>query len=561
MKTVVTRVALVAMCVVAACKAKGQEAAKTPSTGAAGSSKMGIQQSTARVPSEGVKRVSGFASDLRVAPGGKTALVLVDAVTPPIPGVPPNLKVGTLWAAQVDGTESTKIVSGVSSVPGGLLFTPDGHYALVLGAWDPTQQSGELYSQDLTALSDEKRRLASKVTYLLASPDSKSVAFVAEGVLQVGALPAGPFKQIAGEVATAEFAGNSAHVYFRRKAAAGGGLYQVDLRAAKAAPKRIVDQVGDYAVSDDSKYVVALARSNPRQVGFELYVADAATGTPRRLAENSAKFAISSDSKWVAYLDITATKARGGSLAPQDFEKGELFVAPLASKGEPRKIGARVKEFEFTANSARLYFRDNYQELALAAGDGKVEKVGDVMTVALPDGEPKLIHRRCPNFTVSPDGKSIAYTVRIEKPEYTRHLFIAKEGSDPVQVGEWLYEYAYTPDGSALLFRTSCTRNGRSCDLKSQNIEKLEVEKPKVEAEATYNFKLSEDGKRVVYTYAHTIDESFDVAVLNWATRERKTVDQFIRLPVYFGGKKSERLVYLVDEKSRPGLYVSTPLP
>jgi len=238
---------------------------------------------------------------------------------------------------------------------------------------------------------------------------------------------------------------------------------------------------------------------------------------------------------------------------------GELFLQPLAG-GASRKVGARVKEFDFTADNSRLVFRDNYQQLPLVA-DGKVEKVGDLTTVSLPNGAPKVIHRRVPNFLVSPDGKSIAYTVRIEQPEYTRHLFIVKEGQPAVQVAEWLYEYSFTPDGQTLLFRSNCTRNGRSCDLRSQSVEKLGTDKSKVEAEATYNFRLSDDAKRLVYAYPHTVDESFDIAVLNRGNGERKTVDQFVKMPVYFGGAASNRVVYLVEEKNRPGVYVSTVLP
>lgn len=542
------------LCVLTSCKAKGQEGT---GAGAPGSTRMGIQVPSARVPSLGEMRVSGFASELRVAPGGQAGVALIDAQTPAVPGVPQNLKVGALWAFRVEGPGARKVVNGVSNMPGGLMFSPDGRYLLALGAWDAAQQQGELHVQDLATLSADKRPLAAKVNYLLASPDSKSVAFVAEGVLHAGPLPAGPFRQLAGEVGTAEFAPNAAHLYFRRKAASGGGLYQIDLRAEKATPKRIVDQVGDFAISDDSKHVVALARSNPKQFAFELYVADAATLVVRKVSDDSTKFALSRDSKWLAYMHI-ATKAKAGALNPQDLQMGELNLTPLAG-GLSRKVGARVREFEFTSDNSRLIFRDQYQELPLVA-EGKVEKVGDLTTVALPDGAPKVIQRRCPNFAVSPDGKSIAYTVRIERPEYTRHLFVVKEGEAPVQVAQWLYEYVFTPDSSTLLFRTNCTRNGRSCDLRSQNLAKLGTEKPKVEAEATYQFKLSDDGKRIVYTYAHTTDEAFDVAVVNTVTQARKTIDQYVRLPVLFAGAGQERVVYLVDEKNRPGVYVASAL-
>jgi hypothetical protein len=271
------------------------------------------------------------------------------------------------------------------------------------------------------------------------------------------------------------------------------------------------------------------------------------------------KFALSHDSKWLAHMQVSASKAKGGGMNPQDLQMGELMLEPLAG-GASRKVGARVREFEFTSQSNRLIFRDHYEELPLVA-DGKVEKVGDVTTVTLPDGAPKLIARRCPNFLVSPDGTAIAYTVRIERPEYTRHLFIAKDGEAPVQVAEWLYEYLFTPDSKTLLFRSNCTRNGRSCDVRSQSLEQLSTQKSQVLAEATYNFKLSDDGARIAYTYAHTVDQSFDVAELNWQTKERKTVDQFVMLPVLFGAAAQNRLVYLVDEKNRPGVYVSGPLP
>lgn len=507
-----------------------------------------------RQASLGVRKVEGSAIDLRASPDGKIVTALLDGEKPRIDGVPPTMRMGSLWAVPTGEGAAVRVATGAVNVPGGLLFTNDGKYLLVIGAYDPTQQSGELLVQDLTDLSKERQRLAPHVTYMKPSLDGTRLAYVDDGVLFEGLLPAGPFRQLAGEVATAEYAPNGKQLYFRRKSVAGGGVFQLELGDEKPTPKRFVDAVGEYVISDDSKWVIAMARTNPRQSGFELFVADVATLKAVKVADDVVRFAISRDGKWLARMQVPKS-----ATAATDLQIGELWLAQTG-QAEGRKVGEKVREFEFTKDSKKLIFRDNYQVLALIGGKSD-EKVGDLTSVTLPDGAPVVLQKRSPNYELSPDGTAIAYTARIERPEYSRHLFLRKEGSEPVKLQEWLYDYVFSPQGDRLFFRANCMREGRSCDLMMQELAKAGVEKPRKTAQNTFNFKLSEDGSRAITTSPHMTDELFDVLLTNFTTGETKTLDQYVIQPVHLLSKDGRTAAWIVSDKKNSGVYVGTNLP
>jgi hypothetical protein len=180
--------------------------------------------------------------------------------------------------------------------------------------------------------------------------------------------------------------------------------------------------------------------------------------------------------------------------------------------------------------------------------------------VSLPDGKPKLLQKRSPNYEVSPDGTTFAYTARIERPEYSRHLFLLKEGAEPVKLQEWLYDYVFSPSGDRLFWRANCTREGRSCDLFMQDLSKPSEAKVKV-AETTFNFQLSEDGTLVLTTSPHMTDELFDVSVTHLASGQSKRLDQYVTQPVFFLTKDGGRVGWTVAEKKTAGVYVGADVP
>lgn len=543
MRSLVPLLLVVSLC---ACKKDGAGGSSgTPKT---------IRQSIekpVRQPSAGVRKLEGQVTELRAAPDGRSVTVLVDGQKPPLDGVPPTLRIGSLWVVPTGEGAPAKIANGAVNAPGGQLFTSDGKFLLVLGAYDPTQQAGELLLQDLQNLAAERQRLAPRVTYFKPSADGKRLAYVDDGVLFEGPLPEGPFRQLAGEVATAEYAPNVKHLYFRRKSAAGGGVFQLELALDKPTPKRFVDAVGEYAISDDSRWVVAMARTNPRQFGFELFVGDAATLKAVKIGDDVMRFAISKDGNFVARMQVKTANANASA---SDLQVGELWLA-RTGQGEGRKIGEKVREFEFTKDSKRLFFRDNYQVLALLGGKFD-EKVGDLTVVPLPDGAPKVVQKRSPNYELSPDGTTLAYTARIEKPEYSRHLFLQKDGEAPVKVQEWLYDYVFSPQSDRLFYRATCTREGRSCELLVQDVAKAGSDKPVKLVANTFNFKLSEDGSHVLTTSPHMTDELFDVQLTDLKTGETKLLDQYVTQPVHFLDKAGTKVVWVVAEKKTAGVYV-----
>lgn len=514
---------------------------KNPSAAGGGSSHgaaLGLHKSA--IASEGKLKVPGQASDLRASPDGSVAVALVNGQLPPGEGVPPPMRVGELWAVKAEG-EPIKLGLGVPNTPGGWLFSDDSRFVMFLTSFSVTSQSGALWAQDLSRAS-ERVKLGEEVTYYVASADSANVAFVAKGVLKVGPLPQGPFREVAGEVATAEFSPDGKALYFRRRVVAAGGLFQVVLADDKRPPRKVTDQVGDFELNKDGSRVAYLAREAPSSRSFQLFVADAATLKSTKVAEKVLRFHFSHDGKWLARLE-------GDDPAQQ---AGDLWLGP-AEGGLGRKLGDKVRDFAFSPDGTKLAFRQKYKEIELVGQ--QVERVGELMIQPLPDGPRRLIEKRCPNYLFSPDSKVLAYTATVLTPLYSRDLYVLREGDEQAaKIKEWLYEYLFTPTSDWLLFRADCTREGRSCWVLSLDVTKS-GQAPVQVVDAAFSFKLSHDGKKVLATYAHTLDGSFDLQAVDLETRRKKPLDGNVKPPVQFLG--DGRAVYVIEEKSRAGIYVA----
>ncbi len=537
----------VAGCVVvlAACQGKGGEKKAPEPSG--GGVRMGVQKERPKIGGLGEKRLAGAGTDLRATADGKIVTVLLDAEKPRLEGVPQPMRLGVLWAVPTAGGEPVKLGNGVTNMPGGQLFSKDSRWAFFLAGYNAAQQSGELMAQDLQDLKTERQRLGGAVTYVVPSDDSKRVAFVDDGVLKAGPLPAGPFKPISGEVATADFAPQSGMLYFRRRVSAGGGLFQASLDDDKRPPKKLTDQVGDYELSKDGGRLAWTARETASTPRFELFTADATALKPQKLADSVLRFQLSPDGKWIVWVQ-----------GDTPTEPGELWLAAADGAGA-KKIGERVNDYAFAADSTRLAFRQKFHPVSLVGE--QVERVGELMLVSLPDGAVTSVQKNCANFVFSPDGKHLAFGGSVFKPAFSRDLYLLKAGAkDPVKLKEWIYEYAFAPGSDRLFFRADCTREGRACLLYSVDPTAAEA-KPSQEADSVYNFRLSHEGARVAFTYAHTQGDLYDVSVLNLKTKERKTIEQDVKLPILFLEKDGSRLAYLVADKARAGVYVGSQVP
>jgi hypothetical protein len=501
----------------------------------------GKARSGAAVGGLGVLLAEGPAEDLRVTEDGQFATFLTKTRKPTVEGIPPQMRLGTLNVVPVTGGTPRQLGDGVTNVPGGMLFTPDSKHVLYLTGYNLANQSGALHVLALSDPSAEPKKLGDSVGYFLPSPDGTRLAFVDGGVLKLGTLPSGPFRQVGGEVSTAEFSPDGKTLYFKRRLAAAGGLLAVPVEetAGKPAePRKLADQVGDYVLSPDSKRVAYQVR-NPALAGmYDLYLAEVPELTGRKLATGTTAFAFSPDSKWLARND-------GGK--PE--VPGDLYVGPAS--GEPgRKVGERVKELAFSPDSQALGFLAKYD---LPAGAGLMG------VVALPDGEPKLVGSRVPNFTWGKDGKYVAFLSRFLKPIYSVDLMLYQVGAEKAEKAHpGVFGYGFAP--GALVFRAGCIREGRACDFKALPLPRDAQEQPRTWLQGIYSYKLSDDGNRILTTSARMDSDTFDVAVYDVKTQARKTLDQGAQLPAYFAGQNDSLAVYVL-KGANAGVYVAPAQP
>ncbi len=377
----------------------------------------GSARAGAAVGGQGVMLAEGPAEDLRVTEDGQFATYLQKTHKPTVEGIPPQMRLGTLYVVPVTGGAPRKLGDGVTNVPGGLLFTPDSKHVLYLTGYNLANQSGALHVLALSEPTAEPQKLGGAVSYFLPSPDGSKLAFVDGGVLKLGALPAGPFQTVAGEVSTAGFSPDGSMLFIKRRLAAAGGLLAIPVAGEpgkQAEPRKLADQVGDYVLSPDSKRVAYQVRSTAVPGTYDLYVAELPELKSRQVATGTSAFAFSPDSQWLARTEGSKPELLG-----------DLFVGPAS--GEPgRKVGERVKEPSFSPDSKALGFLAKYD---LPAGAGLMG------VVTLPDGEPKLVGSRVPNFVWGKDGKHVAFLSRFLKPIYSVDLMLYQVGAEKAAEG------------------------------------------------------------------------------------------------------------------------------
>lgn len=487
----------------------------------------------------GTRVAEANATDLRITKDGRFAAYLTDVEKPRLNGAPQYLRVGELFVVGTDGKAAPRrLGQGATNAPGGFLFTADSGRVLYLVGYSAADQAGELRVASLSDAALPSERLGGRVTYFTSGPDSQTVAFVDEGSLKVGPLPSGPFREVATEVTTAVFSPSGSHVYFGRRMALGGGLYQVAVD--KGAPTRVADQVGDFHFSSDGKLLAFAARSGAGAPGYDLFITDVTALKPKLIARKVLTFTFAPGDKTVVYTT-------GDS--PQS--PGDLFVSKV-SGGDATPLGTKVRDFQFSPDGARIAWREHF------VGDE-----GELMVAPADTLKPQAVGHRCQSFAFSPDGRSVAFTKRELKPLVSIDLYLFTEGMEKaVLLKQWVYDYAFRPQGDLVFFRADCVRNGRACNVLSSEV-KSPATPPKSVADGVFGFKLADGGERMMLTYARTEkSDLFDVAVLNVAKGERKTLDQLVRLPIFFLDPEGARTAYAMSSDGRgAGVYVASGVP
>lgn len=496
----------------------------------------------------GRRLVAGAAADLRVSRDGAWATFLRSPVRPSLEGVNPDSvspksAVGELLAVSLASGEARSMAKRVPNRPGATLFSPDGRWLLFLQDYDLASGTGTLMTQRLDAPGEPEER-GRAVSFFTLSPDSRSVAFVDGGVLKLAALEAGsPARAVAPDVSTAKFALGGSRLLALRRAAAGGALLQV--RTAEAgAPSKLAERVADYELSSDGRHVAFTQASSVAKDVWDLYVATLDGGPPVKAAGGVGLYGFSPDGRWLGRIE-------GQRNALGRVVVGALLVGP-ASGAEAKPVGSKVGRFGFAPDGTALWALDLYNEQ---------HDRGTLLVVDLPERKVRTLTERAHTGEWGKDGRFLAFNVEILQPLPSMDLYLYVRGEEQAfRVKEGVYGFGIAP-GEVLLFRSECTRQAQRDQPRACWLNALELATPhaapKQILEGIYSFKSSETGERLLVSYARMDSDTYDTAVYNRRTGERRTLDTFTLLPALFLDASGKRVAYLVSEKDRSGLYLS----
>ncbi len=497
-------------------------------------------------PASGIGRLAfaGPVRSLSPSPDG-SQLAFLDGCTE-VRGqlLPPQTASCDLRVVPSSGGGARKIATGVSTLPHGLAWSPDGKTLAALAEYDYAGASGTL----VLLRGGGERALASGVTFHGFGAHGE-LGLVAGGRLSV-LLPedASP-RAIAGaegiasfDLSTAAFGscegpeGDLVRLLARRSYGVGGQLLAAGCRLREARPLER-GQVGDYAFSPAG---AQLAYTVNGKEGAELRVAEARGPTGGRVVARGAQSFAFAPSGPALALVAGATPGKQGDL---------LIVLP----GRPASPLAReVGELRWAAGAPLLAWLERYDPR--------------VRSGTLGAGGPGLATRtlgaNVSDFEVSSDGRHLAFLQHTTRGGYSVDLYLARadapKEAKPEPVARGVFGFAFSPDARWLYYRTRCVRNAEACDLERVPAAGLAAgAKPEAIAPGVKSFEFDpRDPDRLIVTWQRMDMVALDVGV--WAGGKLTSVDTRV-LPgsASFLGPDSRRIAYAVVDRKRQGVYVA----
>jgi WD40-like Beta Propeller Repeat len=495
----------------------------------------------------GRRLAQGSAADLRLSRDGAWATFLRNPVRPSLEGVNPDSinpksAVGELLAVSLASGEARSMARRVFNRPGATLFSPDGRWLLFLTEFDLASGVGTLMTQRLDVAGEPEAR-GQAVSFVTVSPDARFVAFIDGGVLKLAPLEQGSTaRAVVGDVSTAKFALGGSRLLALRRAAAGGALLEVKT-AEGGAPKKLAERVADYELSADGRHLAFTQASAVARDVWDLFVSALDGSAPVKAAAGVGLYGFSPDGRWLGRIE-------GKRNALGRVVVGELMVGP-AGGGEAKPVGTKVGRFGFSPDGTAVWALDLYNEQ---------HDRGTLLFVELPERKVRTLSERAHTGEWGKDGRFLAFNVEVIQPLPSMDLHLYVRGEEKAfRVKEGVYGFGIAA-GEVLLFRSDCLRQSqrdqpRACWLSELDLARPH-EAPKQILEGIFSFKASERGERLLVSYARLDADTYDIAVYNRRTAERKTLDTSVLLPALFVDPAGKKVVYLVSEKDRSGFYL-----
>ncbi len=479
------------------------------------------------------------ARNLAVSPDGATVAFVGDVKPPPEKGAPEGIFQGVLTTVPVAGGTPRQLGGGVPTLEHGFMFSPDGKHIAWLQGFRFADQSGTL--QVAANPTGDARNLAEHTRFYRFSPDGKFLGYVASGQVHLVELATSTDRLVTSDATTFEFAADSASVLIRKPISAGGDLLLAKVKGTEA-PKKLGDHVGEYAFTPDGTAVAFTARQGGPEAPYSLFILPVNGGELRKAGEGVSNFNFSPDGKYIAFID--------GVKITRTF--GDLQVASV-SGGAPRKLGENVVETKWAPDSSAVAFRENHE-------DSSGRKRVTFKYAQLPDGEVKLVDEGVSSFVWSEDGRNLAYLQRVTKPIFSVDLFVRPVGADTSKrIDKGVFGYQFAPSNTEIWYRAGCTREGRECDLRSQKLDAPEGALPKVMLQGIWTFRPTDDGSKMLISFPRLDTEAAgDLGFFEpGLAKPARGIDQYALTAAQFVGPKADKLVYIVTERKREGVYVA----
>lgn len=489
--------------------------------------------------SEGQLVAEGPAREVIVPPRGDALAWLANPQLAREKGVNASdqVLVGAATLAPSAGGRPVELGGGVATLPGTFFFSPSGGWLGAITRWNFQQRHGVLVVAD--ARQGTMRQVAEKVSFFAFTADDRRLGYVADGQLFVQEAAGGDPRPIADEVSTFEFSPDGSRIAVRRRFLQGNGeLLLVDLAGGeKPSTRTLASQVAEYAWSPKGDRLAFTARNETG--GTDLFVV--VPGRPaRHVGTGVALFRFSPGGEHVAFV---------GDVSPKK-QFGDLYVLPAGAEKAIR-IGTSATEFAFDPTGRRIAWLDKFNP----------QSRGGILTWAeVGSTESNTVAPHVPSFVWSNRGDMLAFVRRVLDPVFSIDLFLARLGSDPVKVGQGVFGYSFTGDDERLFFRTSCTRNARSCDLHAIRTA-APTEPAQLLANGIFTYELDPgDESIVMITYARTDADAINIAVVPAdGSLPPKTLNRMVARGTKFLPGEGDRMAWAVIDPQRLGVYVSRP--
>lgn len=481
----------------------------------------------------GRRLAEGMARGLSASPDGAWLAWLDHCARPPLRGLPPDAQSCDLEAAPAAGGAARRLAEGVTTLPGGLAWSPDGRALAALADYDYGASAGGLV---LWRAGGEPQRLAGAVGFYGFAP-AGDLYFAAGGQLhraRPGAAPE-PVPR-AGAVATFDLGtGRAPFALARRQAAAGGALLVLREGAVVA---EVPGPVGDYAFSPAGDLVAFTVREKD---GLALRVGAAGPGlaSAPAVGHGVQSFAFSRDGSALAWV---------ADLLPG--RPGDLWLAPAAAPRTASRVAAGVGEFRWAAAAPRLAWLQEFDP-RMRSG---------TLAVAGPGSKPVVLGRNVTAYDLTPDGARVAFLEHVTAGGYSVDLKLgrAEAGAAAETVAKGVFGFDFSPQGDLLYYRSSCVRNAEACDLHRLPAAGPAPGRPPerlAEGVKSFEFDRRRPG-RLLVTWARQDLLALDLAV--WDQGKLVAVDRSaLAGSAAFLPPDGSRLAYIVADPKRAGVYVA----